>query len=664
MIGPEPVGLESGTRWGTSAGRVTALVVDPRDANVVYLGAAEGGVWKTTDGGQTWTPLTDDQPTLAVGSLTLDPSNPDVLYVGTGEANFSYDAFAGAGILKTMDGGQTWKNIPGPFVGRSISAVSVNPSDNEVLLAASRGGIYRSADGGETWSTVLRATWASSVLFDPVNPQNAYAGLGYIYGGTPAGVFKSTDSGQTWTPWNGTGPNGLPLSQIGRVALAMSPANPDVMIAGIQNSAKQDDPVAGFRSTDGGLNWTPIAAPAYDGNWYSDVIQFHPTDPSVVLGAGESLSGSFDGGVTWQQVGDPLKVHVDIHAIAFSQDGSKVYLGSDGGVWTASDLSNQGATWVPLNTTLAITQFYPGISIDPTDAHVTFGGTQDNGTLRYNGDLTWASVACGDGGGTAIDPSTPTTVYIACTGTTVGKSVRGGFLNSFRLANIGLDPNDGQFIAPLAISPSAPSQLYYGGAGHVYQTLDGAVSWSVISPDLTLDESGICALAVAPSDANTVYAGTCEGDFWMTAMAGSGKGATWAYHSDGLAYGAITSITVHPASPATVYVTLSGFFGGDVFKTTDGGETWTDISGDLPTIPATAIVLDPDLAGTLYLATNIGVFWSPDDGVTWSPLGSGLPNVAVLGLKLHRPTRTLRAATHGRSMWDLQLPPGGPVGGQ
>jgi photosystem II stability/assembly factor-like uncharacterized protein len=656
MIGPQPVGLELGAQWGVSAGRVTALAVDPRNANVVYAGAAEGGVWKTVDGGQNWTPLTDDQPALSVGSLALDPSNPDVLYVGTGEANFNGDAYAGSGVLKTTDGGQTWKSIPGRFVGKSIAALAVNLADSRILLAASSGGIFRSTDAGNTWKSVLPATFGSSVLFDPMNPQNAYAGLGYVYGGFPAGVYKSTDAGVTWSALNGTDPNNLPTSKIGRVALAISPTNSAVLIAGIQNSSNIEQTVSVYRTMDGGLNWNSIDGKGYFGNWYSDVIQFHPNDPNVVLGAGVSLSASFDGGVTWQAVGDPLAVHSDIHAIAFSQDGTQVYLGSDGGVWTATDLSSQGATWQSLNATLAITQFYPGISTHPVDPNVTFGGTQDNGILRSYGELTWGYVVCGDGSATAIDPATPSTVYVVCTGTNVGKSTLGGLPRTFRSASAGLDPSDGQFIAPLAIAPSNPMDLYYGGASHVYQTTDGANHWAAISSDLTNDGSGICAITVAPSDSNTVYAGTCEGGFWVTTTAGAGTGTTWVDHSAGLPDRAITSIAVHPGDPNTAYVTFSGFLTDHVFKTTDGGQSWMGVSGDLLDISANALVIDPDLPGTLYLATDIGVFWTTDDGDTWSPLSQGLPQVAVLDLKLHRPSRTLRAATHGRSMWDLQLP--------
>jgi uncharacterized protein (TIGR03437 family) len=629
---------------------------------VVFAGAAEGGIWKTRDGGQTWTPLTDNQPALSIGSMAFDPSNPDTVYAGTGEANFGSDGYGGAGILKTTDGGNTWTNVVGPFVGLSISGVAVQPTNGNIILAASSGGIFRSTDAGQTWKNVLAATFGSAVLFDPVHSQIAYAGLGYIYGGSPAGIYKSSDGGMTWSQLRGSVPNALPTSNIGRVALTISPNNPSTLYAGIQSTVT-GFPLSAYKTDDGGTNWTAVPGQAYcNGNcWYNNVVQFHPTNPSVLLGGGTNLFGSFDSGKTWKRLGarnNGPGVHVDFHAIAFSADGSRIYVGSDGGVWTTSDLSNDGlATWVGLNGTLSLTQLYPGLALHPTNSNIAFGGTQDNGAVRFSGDLTWSSDTCGDAGAAAFDPVNPSTVYVACSGGQIVKSSAGGIAGSFIPANSGLSAET-PFIPFIAIDPSTPSHLYYAGDSHVFQTVNGAASWSPISPAIA-SKGGICTITVSPSDSNTVYAGTCSGGFWVTTSAIAGSGSTWTDRSLGLPNRAITSIAVDSINPKTAFIALSGFGSGHVYKTADGGASWADISGNLPDIPANAVVIDPDLPGVFYLATDIGVFWTSDGGNSWAVLGLGLPSAAVLDLELHRPSRILRAATHGRSIWDLVMPVSG-----
>ncbi len=446
------------------------------------------------------------------------------------------------------------------------------------------------------------------------------------------------------------------------MTIAVAPSNSSNLFAGIEKTSNSNT-MYSARSTDGGATWTAMSTVTYcDGNcWYNNVVQYHPQNSSLLLGGGAGLYASFDGGLSWQRVnrdyGDSdYNVHVDVHAVAFSKDGSRIYVGSDGGVWTTNMVSTEGATWTSLNATLAITQFYPGMSLHPTDPNITFAGSQDNASIRYQGGLTWQAVACGDGMATAIDSLNPSNVYISCEGAGVSKSTSGGSPGSFQAASTGIPSTDGQFFTVMAISPSNPSQLYYAGLRHIYQTTDGAAHWTPISPDLTQGNTSICAITVASGDSNTVYAATCGGGLWSTTNAGAGAASTWTNHSAGLPNRAFSSIAVDPAHADTAYVAVQGFQAGHVFRTVDGGATWTNITGDLPDIPANSIELDPDLANTLYLATDIGVFWTTDGGLTWSPLATGLPVVAVRDIKLHHATRILRAATHGRSVWDLQLP--------
>ncbi len=657
LIGPQP-------EYPGNSGRVTALAVDPRDNNTVFIGGAEGGVWKTMDAGTSWTPLTDTQPALAIGALAIDPSNSQIVYAGTGEGNFNGDAYGGAGVLKTVDGGRTWTLLASDmFDQMSFLALAVSPRDGRILLAAvPLAGVYRSADGGATWQNVLPGE-GDNVFFDPSNSNVAYAAMGGIFG-TGTGIFKSIDAGVTWKASNGTGTTVLPPANAGRANLAIAPSSPKTLYASFENTSNGNSTLTAlYTSANGGQTWTEIAGAAYCTKqcWYNDALAVSPSDAKTLVAGGVDLMISTNGGMTWSTVQSSASVHVDQHAVAFTGDGSKVYVGNDGGVWSATEASS-AFTWTNLNETLALAQFYGGVSTHPTDPTVTFGGTQDNGTLQYAGTPVWAYAICGDGGATAIDPVNPKDVYAACGGvqpavhySVVWKSNQGGV--DFQPAEMGISGTEGvPFIPYLTIDPTNPQNLYLTGTRHIYQTTDWAATWALISPDVTADVFAPCAIAVAPSDSNTVYTGSCDGVAQVTSNALSGKSSTWTNISPGLPGNAIAHITVDPSSAKIAYATLLGFQAGHVYSTSDGGQTWKNISANLPDIPANDLVVDPDLAGTLYVATDLGVFWTNTYGRTWSELGSGLPRAAVLSLNLQRSSRTLRAATHGRSVWDLPMP--------
>ncbi len=662
LIGPQPADY-------LSSGRVTALAVDPNDTNTVYLGAAEGGIWKTTDGGLTWTPLTDQQDSLAIGSLAIDPNDSNTIYAGTGEGNFNLDAYYGAGVLKSTDAGNTWTMTPGPFVGMSIGAIAISPANGQDVMAGGVFSIFVSNDGGQTWNGNGFVPGAvTSLVYDPTSPNIAYAAVGAPFSGS-SGVYQTTDGGQTWTPVNGTGATALPLTNAGRIALAMDPSSPKTLYAGLQNASGVTNPLLGvYKTTDGGLTWNQISSVGYCSKqcWYNNVVTVSPTNPSLLVGGGVTASFSTDGGATWTSLLPFGNVHVDQHAVAFSKDGSTVYLGNDGGVWVSSTSAISTASWRQLNTTLAITQFYPGVSTHPTNPSIAFGGSQDNNVLNFTGQMKWHSVNCGDGAATAIDPSNPQSVYISCGGSTPGggggqphsvyRSSTGGTAGTYVPSDTGISATEGvPFIPYMTIDPSNPQNLYFTGNRHVYQTTDGAQNWTAISPDVTNGSDGLTALAVAPSDSNTVYSGSADGQFAATTNAGAGAKSSWALLGALLPGGSVTHIEVDPKTSTRVYLTVGGAGSDHVFRSDNGGQTWTDISGNLPDVVVSGLVLDPDLSNTLYIATDIGVFWTNDAGANWSPLMGNMPYSAVLSLGLHEPSRTLRAATHGRSVWDLSV---------
>lgn len=449
--------------------------------------------------------------------------------------------------------------------------------------------------------------------------------------------------------------------------------------------------------------------------WYDIVVAVSPTNPNVVYAGGAArnatLIRSTDGGTTWAEVSNnrttKVGLHVDTHAIGFSKNGDTIYVGNDGGVWKATTNDAGAIAWNNLNATLNVTQFYPGISIHPSTPFRAYGGTQDNGVQIYKGAPAWDDAGLGcDGGFTVVDPAIPSNVYGECqyvpkdpvtlTGGTllIGETFENGdFTNGSAILTIaGIDSTDrGDFIPPLVGDAKKSGTLYFGTC-RVWQTTDGGLSWKAISPDLTdpavpnncsqasTTGGALKAISVAPSDSLTLYTGSDTGLVMVT----TNGGATWTnVTSTTLSNRVITSVAVDPLSSGTAYVTFSGFGTcagvvgsftcdqkGHVFKTVNGtagagptGTVWTDISGSglnkLPDIPVNDIVVDPDdpARNTLYVGTDIGAFFTKDGGVNWSPLGAAgtPPRVEILSLKLHEPSRTLRAATHGRGVWDLNL---------
>ncbi|HEY6391000.1 MAG TPA: IPT/TIG domain-containing protein, partial [Bryobacteraceae bacterium] len=651
--------------------------------NTVYMGSAAGGVWKTTDGGANWKPLTDNQPSLSNGSIALDPAHPDTVYVGTGEENFSYDSYYGVGILKSTDGGNTWTNIVGPFLRAKIGGLAINPNNTQILLASSTLGIYRSTDGAATWTRVQTGT-GTSVLFDPTNSNIAYAGIGNIFGSTLNGVYRSTDGGQTWQRSTGSGANSLPTTNVGRVEVAIAPSTPSTLYAGIHNDST-DNLLGIYKTTDGGNTWNNLSAPNICQGlaqcWYDLTLRVNPKNPDMVVAAGSlRMARTFDGGSTWTQTTLPylgpnqVRIHTDWHYLAFTPDGTKLYVANDGGMYSSTDISNSLPNWTELNDTLAITQFYPGLSIHPSDASIGLAGTQDNRTQRFSGNMSWNVVTCGDGGYTAIDPSQPSFAIAACTSSnnpTIQQSSNAG--TNWISAQYGIDRSASErvdFIPPVTMDASNGRTLYYG-TSRVWQSRDGGGKWLPISPDVTGGTVGtVQTIAVAPSDSNTVYVGSSDGlritqvssksRVQVSNNALAGTGASFADRSSGLPTKVITQIAIDPIDPATAYAGFSGFSTvtptAHVFKTTNSGQNWTDISGNLPDVPVNTLVVDPDIANTIYIGTDAGVMVTTDGGVTWSSLGNGLPRVVVHSLVLHRNSRTLRAATHGRSVWDILVP--------
>jgi photosystem II stability/assembly factor-like uncharacterized protein len=663
-IGPDPMILGS----TLFSGRVSSIAIDPRNSNVVYIGAADGGIWKTTNGGASWQPLTDFQDSLSSGSITLDPANPDTVYVGTGEPYSSSSAYYGAGILKSSDAGSTWQNIQAPFVTSTVSlrigGIDVYPNDHNVVLAATSrtqgSGIYRSTNGGATWTPVYSGGPVYKVRFLPNAPNTAIA-VGFDDNTfNQQVILRSTDAGATWQVVVHQSVDFGFGDLTAQGSLAIGTGHNTIYAALGGNAA-----ALLFKSTDAGATWTAVNNKLPSGQamcnaqcWYGLALAVHPADPNLLYFGAVNLYRSTDGGNTWTGV---TSEHVDYHALTFTPAGDRLYVANDGGIWSTSDPRASVVGWTSLNAGMATLQFYPGISIAPGNPSFGLGGTQDNGILRYTGDPQWANILIvGDGISTAIDPATTSRLYGTTQGGFVWLSTNGG--SSFTQQTNGLNLSGASFLTPLTMDSHNSMRLYTAPTQFVYRTDNGGSNWTQASDNLF---SAVTNIAVAPTDENTVYASAGSG-VGMTRNAISASSPTWTVHNG--PGRKVTWVTVDPADATVAYAVLGGFSSidgkGHVYKITNSGATWTNITANLPDTPVNNIIVDPDVANTLYIATDTGVFSTSDGGQSWNSMVENMPHSIVMGLALERSTRTLRAATHGRSMFDLKLPsvaPGCPV---
>ena len=683
-IGPAPMKNSAmGNVLIDVSGRVKALLVHPQNGNIVYAGTAQGGVWKTTDGGSHWVPLTDDQASLAIGALAMDPTGPNTIYAGTGEPHPGLDNYYGAGILKTTDGGATWTRLgAAEFTGLGIASIVIDPSNTRTLYVASARtgvagattptrGIYKSTDGGATWQALLTCTncWgASDLVMDAANSATLYAAFG------GHGIYKTTNGGANWTQLT----NGLPQSNYRRIELGISASNPSVLYAGYHYREQgQYDGALVFRTQDGGANWIWLQqTPNYCTGqcWYDNIIGVDPTDPNTVYLGGsanyiwqpttrikEVVIKSTDGGITWWDMtpnNDPAHtLHPDMHAIAFDpSEHNTIWVGNDGGVFRSTD---GGQTWLARNNGLSTLQF-TGIAIHPSKPSVVYGGMQDNNKAKTDGSsVVWDALDAG--GYAAIDPFNPSYYYGTRYGIQFQRNDRGGSapISDWPVKISGINHNDrALFYAPFALDPSSQGVLYYG-THRLYRTANRGDLWAPISGDLTKGEGSISAIAVAPSAAGTIYVGTSDGNVWGTAN----TGGSWSSVTKvPLPNRFVSGIAVLHNDDQTVYVVYNGFDShtpnrpGHVFKSTDMGRSWQNISANLPDIPALCIVLDRDAPGILYIGSDVGVFRSTNDGTSWEPFSNGLANVAVVDLAIDPTHDVLVAATHGRSVYRIDLP--------
>jgi photosystem II stability/assembly factor-like uncharacterized protein len=774
-----------------ASGRALSIAIHPTNSNILLLGSAQGGIWKSTDAGLNFSPVSENMPSLAIKVIRFAPSNPAVLYAGTGEPHGSSSIY-GRGLLKSIDGGNTWIHLPSQgngwdFEGVAISGLQVHPSNANIIYVTTAHvassihsfkppypkltGIFKSIDGGQTWTLLKAATeypaWPryleGNVGFMDLelaisNPNLLYASEYF------GGIWKTIDGGGSWdriTPLNSGGGGDFPalvtsfayfenendfkfyiinrikfnIPEFDRIELGLAQSNPNILYAGYSvpnmyldrnNDGKyvvKDDILTSagllFKSVDGGQTWSWLGdwvrggVPNYcfDQCGYDNTLEVNPTNANDLLIGGSAeyshywpapslteptfkyrkpWSGmvyrSLDGGASWlsttphcieygpvdatSKVSNCLKVskdkvvHPDIHAAAYNLQANRLYVATDGGLFRAT-LSGNGTSqdhysWANLNNNLATLQFYD-FDVHPTNPNIFLGGLQDNANAYWNGS-TWEGWGGADGIFGAFDPLDPRNVYIGKQ-LQVFRHQNGGnkqvysLTSGWKLIYSPLINGSDLFMIPFAIDPVATNQLYVAKKDGLYRSTDRGDSWSGRVNQDKATEGYPTHISISPKNNNYIWLGTTSGWVYLyNFQAGQ-------YYKLGeiLPKRWISTITPSPVNADTVYVTFSGYNlntptkPGKVFKSTDRGQTWSNISGNLPDVPVSAFAINPNNVNQIWVGTDVGVYHTYNGGATWSSYRYNMPIVAIMDLKYNATTGYLTVSTHGRGAWRIPI---------
>jgi photosystem II stability/assembly factor-like uncharacterized protein len=655
-------------------GRITDIEVPAGSFSTIYVGAASGGIFKTIDSGNSWVNIFNDAATISIGDLAVGTTNTNLIYAGTGEANASSQSFRGDGIYKSTDGGDSWTHSgldETAYFGRII----IDYENEERVFAAACGnlfspdehrGIYRTTDGGSSWEQVLFISDSTSgidLVQHPTNPDILYAamwermrGLNYRRSfGQTSGIWKTIDGGDTWTELL----TGLPKgNDVGRIGLALSPSDPSRLYAFYDNRSE----VAVYRTNNSGNNWSRTNDNAVQGmnssfGWYFGQVRVHPQIPDIIYLLGVDLFHSTDGGNTYIQLAgyyNMEEIHVDHHAMYIHPVTGRIIEGNDGGLYFSDDLGN---SWTWINN-IPITQFYD-IEIDYLNPQRIYGGTQDNNTIKTaTGNLDdWYPILGGDGFYSLVDYTRSNVVYAEYQWGMLHKSTNSG--NSMNYIAGYWESDRVNWSAPVIMHPTEPNTLYFG-TYRVWKTTNGGSSWNAVSQDLTNGDDGstfhtITTLGISRVDPNIVLAGTDDGRVHISVNGG----LLWNDISTGLPDRWITRVAADPFDANTIFATCSGFRWDEplahVYRSTNLGQTWQPISANLPEIPVNAFVADPTKPGRYFIGTDAGVFMTKDYGASWESMNMGLGNVPVTAMKIHDTEQMLVIGTYGLSAYRLDL---------
>lgn len=674
----------SGGQWqvegpGNIGARANTIAVDPKDSKNILVGYSEGGIYRTQDGGQNWSPVFDGQSRLSIGDIVFDPQNSSTIYAGTGDPNISGYPFIGDGMYKSIDGGTSWQNI-GLRETRVISQIRVSEQNSQVIYVGAMGipfeksnhkGVYKSVNGGQSWQQVLFINDSTGVIDLAIHPfnHNIIYAAGWnrlrnnhksVVSGPDAKIFKSENGGQTWSILE----NGLPMDESSRIGIDISKTNPNILYACYTDAISLE--LKGvYKSIDGGDSWTSLNMSdhkdeIYGGfGWYFGKIRINPNDANDVFLLGVEMIRSKDGGASWANAVPPwwtYEVHADKHDLIFNED--KMYLTTDGGAYSAG-INDEVWQKIENNPT---TQFYR-VAYNPHKPDYYYGGAQDNGTTGGNASIinAWDRIFGGDGFQAIFHPLDSNIVYLETQNGALVVTNDGGL--NFNNAINGISNSEPRnWDMPVIMSVQNPNVLYTG-TDKIYKNESGSQpNWVPISPVLTDPLSpflrhNISTLHSSPLDENLIATGTSDGLVWASEDCGS----TWKNLSFNLPHKYVSSVYFSSKYAKTLYVSFTGYKDNDntpyIFKSNDLGASWTPIQGNLPFIAINNILAleqkksDKDI---LFVATDAGVFFTKDH-VEWDRLGDNMPLITVYDIDYNPSKNQLVAGTFGRSIQTFDL---------
>ncbi len=682
-----------------NSARADVVQVDATHPSTMYVGFGSGGLWKTINHGVSWNSIFEEQSSIGIGDVELAPSDPSIIYLGTGEnlkkpRNFT---LPGTGMFRSTDAGKTWQHI-GLEDSWSIAEIAIHPTNPDIVLVAVLGhlwsknknrGLYRTDNGGKTWQHVLykdESTGANDIVISATNPQLMYASLWEVYpgiSGKNSGVYKSIDGGKTWNACT----NGLPSGpKIGRIGLAVSATNPLKAYALMDNlNNRRDEAAELYKTMDGGQSWIKThdkPFKIFPGiGWYFTDVYVNPLNDEDVFCLGVRLANSIDGGKTFTFIGGQVTrmnpslaqgLHLDQCELWINPTNpNHIAVGNDGGFYVSYD---KGSSWVHYNN-IPTGEFYD-ITIDQKN-YLIYGGTQDDATVygpakelntRFTDPWKYVWIDPWDGGDgcvTQIDPDDSAIIYYS---RQHGDAVR---LDKSRDSAIGIMPEFPKtakdtlifnYMTPYFLSSYNSKTLYQGG-NYLMKSTDRGDTWKAISPNLSLssvkEKKSVAAgtIAESPSEKGLLYVGTDHGAFWVS----KDDGTTWEEHSTGIANNYIRSIEPSRFKASRVYMAMTGINYDDLhsylYSSEDYGKNWKRISTGLPDEPVNVIKEDLTNENILYAGGLRGVYVSLDKGNNWSYLGINMPAVAVADMEIHRASMDLVVGTHGRGIYKINLKP-------